>query len=154
MARIITKQAAVARPIGIYAKGIGTSFNQIFDVPDYSVPDPNRNWPHRDPADDDRRIQPGMVFLETPMLFYNSHTEAVDVEIRVFPEAGGAGVFQGVFTIPPGDTYTHPLPGQRFMKADPASSNGDSLQLKASIDGVVDVTCYGSVGAAEQDQPE
>jgi hypothetical protein len=154
MARVKTRQAAVARPIGIYAQGIGTSFNQIFDVPDYSVPDPNKNWPQRDPDDDERRIQPGMVFLETPMLFYNSHTEAVDVEIRVFPEGASLGVSQGVFTVPPGDTYTHPLPGQRFVKADPTSSNGDSLQIRASVAGVVDVTCFGSIGSAEQDQPE
>ena len=163
MARIKTRQAAVARPFGIYMNGLLGSFNSIIDVPDYSVPDPNNNWPERDPLDADRRIQPGMVFIETPMFLHNtSDTETVEVEVRIFPEGASQGAHQLKIEIPPGDTFRHPIPGQRLMKVDPGSSDGDQLQVKENsslagsspgVTGFVHLTLHGSIGSAEQDQP-
>jgi len=154
MPRIITRQPAVARPVGIYVAGLGTTFNEVIEVPDYSVPDPNRNWPNsRDPNDDDRRIVPGMVMLEAPLLCHNTSTSPVILEIRIFPEDQNNGVMQARIEIPGQDTYQHPVPGQRLVKRQITSINGDSLQLKASVGGVVHVTGAASVGSAEQDQP-
>ena len=157
--RIKTRQPAVARPFNIHVRGLLGAFNQIIDVPDYSVPDPNQNWPERDPLDIDRRIQPGMVFLETPMLLHNtSNSETITVEVRIIPEAGANGAIQLKIEIPPGSTYQHPIQGQRLLKLDPDSVNGDSLQVKEENQGdvhpgFIHLTLHGSVGSAEQDQP-
>lgn len=154
MTRIKTGQAAVAAPVGVYIQGLAGSFNGIIDVPDYSVPDPNQTWPDRDPNDSDRRIQPGVVTLFTPMLLYNSGASDVTVEVRIVPESGSPSPTQLVITIPPGDTYQHPIAGQTLVKSTPNSANGDSLQVKEDGGGVVHLTLHATRGSAQQDQPE
>lgn len=154
MTRIMTRQPAVARPVGIYITGLSNSYTKIVGVPDYSVPDPNKNWPDtRDPDDVNRRIVPGMLMLEAPMLFHNTGSASVNLDIRITTE-DGVSVNQASVVIPAGDTYQHPCPGQRLIKQQIATTEGDIYEAKASIVGVVHVTGAGSVGSAEQDQPE
>jgi hypothetical protein len=154
MPRIKTQQPAVARPVGIYYAGLPAVFTELISPPDYSVPDPNENWPDtRDPNDDKRRIVPGMVMLEAPLLFFNQHDAAVNLELRILLE-DSRSVMQLTVPIPALDTYQHPCPGQRLLKMQIATGKGDVLQARASVPNVVHVTGAGSIGSAEQDQPE
>lgn len=153
MARIYTRQPAVAKPVRVIAQGLGTAWAPLAEANDYSVPDPNRRWyDSRDPTDIDRRIVPGVVLLEAPLMMHNTSANTVTVEISIVPEFGGR-IHQAVIPVPGFDTYVHPLPGQRLLKYDIASARGDRLEAKASTPDVIDVTASATEGSAEQHQP-
>jgi len=152
--RITTQQPATARPDLIAVSGLPTAWTTIAEAPDYSVPDTTRRWPNdRDPADDDRRIQPGAALIFTPPYVHNRDTVERWVEFRVLAEDGTTAM-QARVTIPPGDTYSHPIAGITLTKTQIATSNGDRLQMRAEAADALDVTGTVNIGAAEQDQPE
>lgn len=152
--RHIVRQAGAAVPRTIFRSAIGTAWETILEAPDFSVPDPQRRFAGaRDPDDAERRIQPGFALVEAPIMFHNASPDAVTVEIAILPE-DGVRVVQAVIRITTGETYLHPSPGQRLLKRDTDSTDGDRLQVRASAAGVVSVTSTGSEGAAEQHEPE
>ena len=153
MTRIITDQAATARPQLVTLKDVPTAWTTVLEPNDYSVPDTTGTWPERDPDDDTRRIQPGQALIEAPLLFYNKDTAAPRVvEVQIVTEAGVA-VQQVNVSIPPLETYSHPAPGQLLTKRDKDSTSGDRLQVKATEENTIDFTCAASLGSAEQDLP-
>jgi len=148
------RQAGAAVPKPILVDAIGTAWDTILEAPDFSVPDPQRRFATaRDPADTERRIQPGFALVEAPIMFHNSSPSTVTVEIGILRE-DGVRVIQAAVAITAQETYLHPSPGQRLLKLDTASAEGDRLQVRASEAGVVSVTSTGSEGAAEQHEPE
>jgi hypothetical protein len=152
--RHTVRQAGAAVPRPIFVEAIGTAWQTILEAPDFSVPDPQRRFAtDRDPADAERRIQPGFALIEAPIMFHNGSLNAVSVEISILRE-DDVRVLQAVIRITAGETYLHPSPGQRLLKLDTNSAEGDRLQVKASEAGVVSVTSTGSEGAAEQHEPE
>jgi hypothetical protein len=155
MARIITREAAAAKPLRIAIAGLATAWTTILEANDFSIPDTSVRWPgveNRDPGDANRRIQPGFALVEAPLMFHNTDTVARWVEIRILTEAA-AEVLQARVTIPAGDTYMHPAPGQRLLKLTLASANGDRLQVRAQTASVIHLTAAASEGGAEQHQP-
>ena len=152
--RYTVRQAGAAVPKSIAIESIGTVWETILEAPDFSVPDPQLRWPtDRDPADNERRVQPGFALVEAPIMFYNNSLDTVTVEISILQE-DDTRVVQAVIQITTMETYLHPSPGQRLLKLNKDSSNGDRLQVKASTAGVVSITSTGSEGAAEQHEPE
>lgn len=152
--RYTVRQAGAAVPKSIFVESIGTAWETVLEAPDFSVPDPQLRWPgDRDPADNERRIQPGFALVEAPIMFHNTSPNTVQVEISVLLE-DGTRVVQGAIDVVGLETYLHPSPGQRLMKQDADSSAGDRLQVRASMASAVSVTSTASEGAAEQHEPE
>jgi len=152
--RYTVRQAGAAVPKSIAIESIGTAWVTILEAPDFSVPDPQLRWPtDRDPADNERRIQPGFALVESPIMFHNGSLNTVTVEISILTEAD-VRIVQAIIQVTPQETYLHPAPGQRLLKLDKATANGDRIQVKASAIDSVTVTSTGSEGAAEQHEPE
>lgn len=153
MTRITTGQPATSRPDLIAVEGLDTSWTTVAEAPDYSVPDTTVRWPNdRDPSDGDRRIASGQALLSTPIYAHNRDTEEQWVEFRIVAEDGTTAM-QARVTIPPGDTYSHPIAGITLTKTQIGTSNGDRLQMRAEAEDVIDVTATVNIGSAEQDQP-
>ncbi|WBH17043.1 hypothetical protein [Sphingomonas radiodurans] len=155
MARIITRESAAAKPLRIALAGVPVDWTTILEANDFSVPDTSVRWPgvaNRDPANADRRIQPGFALIEAPLMFHNTDVVERRIDIRILTE-DAAEVVQARITIPAGDTYMHPAPGQRLLKLTLASASGDRLQVRAEVAGVIHLTAAASEGAAEQHQP-
>ena len=153
MARITTRLAATSRPVRMAVSGLPTEWTTVLEANDFSVPDPNEDWPERDPLDTDRRIQPGYALVLAPMMFHNTSAVQCWVEVRTLTEAG-AEVSQVQVVVPPLDTYSHPAPGQQLLKLTLASANGDRLQVRAQTADVIHLTSAAAEGSAEQHQPE
>jgi hypothetical protein len=157
MTRIFTAQPAVARPIRIRMVDVPDLWTTLVAAPDFSVPDPQQAWPtaFRDPNDPNRRIQPGQVLFLAPLMIFNTDPNASHrIEIRTVFEDGITVIEQAAVTIPKRETYTHPIPGQRLLKLDPASETGDALQVRASAPDLLQITGAAAQGAIEEHQPE
>lgn len=153
MARVIISQSAVSKPVRIAVAGLAVDWLTILEANDFSLPDPQGIFPDDvDPADADRRIEPGVALIESPLMFHNVSDANCWVELQVLTE-GGDSVVQCKITIPPGDTYTHPAPGQRLLKLLKASANGDRMQVRAQTVNVIHLTAAASEGGSEQHQP-
>lgn len=153
MARIITSQASTNRPTLIAVAGLPADFTTILEAPDYSVPDATVRWPgQRDPLNAARRIQPGQAIFVTPICVHNRDVVERWVEFQILTEAGDA-VKQALVTIPPGETYLHPIAGLTLTKTDLESENGDRMQARSEVIEVLDITASAAIGSAEQDQP-
>jgi len=136
--------------------GVPTAWTTILEANDFSAPDPNNDWPERDPANADRRIQPGYALILAPLMLHNTSGADCWVEIRTLVEgavAPAGEVSQLRVTIPARDTYLHPAPGQQLLKLTLASANGDRLQIRAQTAGVIHLTSAAAEGSAEQHQP-
>lgn len=150
--RTKTSQPATGAPRLVAVPSISGA-TEILSPGDYSVPDPSREWEDfRDPADGDRRIQPGQVLVETPLFLHNTNASAVTVVVYVVLQTG-TRIDQINVEIPAGDTYTHNMPGQVFRKTGLAKESGDRLFVNPSVNGVIDVTVGVSEGALEENQP-
>lgn len=154
MPRISTQQPSTSRPVLIAVKNLQVSFTTIAEAPDYSVPDPTVRWPNeRDPADADRRIQPGQALFVTPLFVHNRDTEADHYVLFQIVTQAGDVVEQGRIDIPALETYSHPIAGITLTKTDLSAANGDRLQVRASTNNMLDITGTLNIGAADQDQP-
>lgn len=152
--RYTVRQAGAAVPKSIFVASIGTVWQTVLEAPDFSVPDPQLRWANdRDPADNERRIQPGSALVEAPMMFFNPGPLFLVLDISILRE-DGVRVAQAQIEIENGETYLHPAPGQRLLKTDLTSANGDRFQVKASVAGQLRLTSTASEGAAEQHEPE
>jgi len=152
MARINTRLAATAQPVRIALVGVPTVWTTILEANDFSVSDPNVDWPERDPVDDDRRIQPGYALILAPLMMHNTSGASCWVEVRTMTESGDE-VNQLHIEIPSLDTYMHPAPGQQLLKLDLSTANGDRMQIRAQTAGVIHLTSAAAEGSAEQHQP-
>ena len=154
MSRHVVRQAGAAVPIRILVPAIGTDWQTILTPPDFSIPDPQFRFPSgRDPNDSQRRIQPGFALVEAPLMLHNTSLEPVTVEVRILSE-NNEDIQQARIDLIARDTFLHPAPGQRLLKMTPSSEFGDRLQVRASINGVVQITAIASEGAAEEHEPE
>lgn len=148
------RQAGAAVPVRIMMDSLTTQWQTVLSPPDFSVPDPQLRFPDsRDPLDNQRRIQPGFALVESPLMFHNSSLNPVVIEISILRE-DGTRIMQARINVTGEETYLHPAPGQRMLKMDHTTEDGDLLQVKASVANVVSLTGTASEGAAEQHEPE
>lgn len=156
MPRILTAQPAAAKPVRVHMRSVPDVWTTLIAAPDFSVPDPQRTWPEplRDPLESTRRIQPGQVLFLAPLMIFNSDpNDSHMIELRTVLEDGITIIEQASVTIPRRETYTHPIPGQRLLKLDPATQTGDALQVRASAPDRLQITGAAAQGALEEHQP-
>lgn len=107
---------------------------EIFaQAPEFSVPDPRRQYPNRD-TDDSRAIRPGELFFMTPVFVRNTNdinTDPIVIEVEFVHEFGMRVACPGRMVIPGGDTAMVPVQGRSLVKRDPENFHGDCLRIKA-----------------------
>jgi hypothetical protein len=139
MPRITCKTPASGKPLNLTRVNIPTTFTNLADAPDFSVPDPSGSFTERDPADNTRAIRPGEIFLLTPLAVYNKTATARWVEVQFVLEAGTTILSPGRVTVPPNDTVYIPVQGRSLVKRNAAGANGDLLQIRAENATALDV---------------
>jgi len=138
MARIKCRTPSTGKSLRIAVANVSTNYITICEAPDFSVPDPARSFPVRDPDDADRTIKPGEVFFLTPMAAKNKSGSTSWIETRYRTEST-ANIELGRVSVPAGDTVFIPVQGRSLFKRDSTSANGDMLQIRAQSANTFDI---------------
>ena len=138
MARITCRTPSTGKPLRISLANVPTTFTDVIEAPDFSVPDTSNKFADRDPLDLSRAIRPGENFFLTPLSAKNKDVVDRWVEVQLVEEDGTIIEF-GRTTVPPGDTAFIPLQGRSLFKRDPLGASGDILQVRAETAAVFDV---------------
>lgn len=138
MSRITCRTPSTGKPLRIALSNVGTSLTTISEAPDFSVPDASNSYTVRDPLDNTRAIRPGEVFFLTPLAAKNKSSNLVWVTTSLYTE-NNVRVELANVAVPANDTAFIPLQGRSLFKRDANSSNGDIIQVQASISNVVDI---------------
>ena len=142
MARITCQEPSTGKPLNIAFANISTSFITIANAPDFSVPDEAEEFTERDPLDANRAIRPGEIFFLTPLTVRNkSVSNPIWIDVQLVTESGVTVQAPGRITVPPNDSVTVSLQGRSLLKRDPASANGDRVQVRAQSSNTLDVWC-------------
>ena len=132
MPRITCRQPSTGKPISISNSSIGTSWTNIAEASDFSVPDPSGSqYTSRDPLDASRGIAAGEVFFLTPLVAKNNTAITDWIEVRFKPESGANNDSYGRIVVPAGESVAIPLQGRSLIKRDANSSNGDIIFVRA-----------------------
>lgn len=135
MARIKCRQPSTGKPVNIRYENLGTSWTNIAEAPDFSVPDPSGSgYPNsRDPTDSTRGIAAGEIFFLTPLVAKNNTAGTDWIEVRFRPEdvtAANNDSF-GRITVPAGETVAIPIQGRSLVKRNVSTTSGDVLYVRA-----------------------
>ena len=109
-----------------------TSNTTLVEAPYFSIPitgEPNDPGITVDPADSDRELRPGEVFIGSQIALANTGSVARTVTLEVVREGGA--VFARTVWVPPNDTRLLP-PGFRLFKRDLGnpSAAGDLMRAR------------------------
>lgn len=140
--RIVCRTPSTGKPIFASLPDVPDTFTEIISAPDFSVPDTSNRFPDRDPNDTSRAIRSGEVFVLTPLAVRNKDTVTRKLEVRVVQEDSTVLEF-GEIEVPAKDTALVPLQGRSLTKRDPASTTGDTIEVKAEANNVFDVWLSG-----------
>lgn len=157
MPRIRTDQPSSGRPLQLLIAAGGfvpTTFTTLAEAPDFSVPSTGEGGATVDPADADRELRPGEVFIETPLACTNTDTVARWVELQILTASGAAVPVIPQITIPAKDGIYLPIQGLRLLKTDFAAANGDRLQIRASTSTSIKVVGSASELEAQTHAPD
>tara|TARA_R110000772_G_scaffold84782_1_gene178682 strand:+ start:5252 stop:5716 length:465 start_codon:yes stop_codon:yes gene_type:complete len=138
MARITCRTPSTGKAIRASIADVQTTFSDLSEAPDFSVPDTSNKYSDRDPLDITRAIRPGEHFFLTPMSAKNKDTVDRWVEVQLIEEDGTIIEF-GRTTVPPGDTVFIPLQGRSIFKRNPLGGSGDVIQVRAETASMFDV---------------
>ena len=156
MPRINTDQPSSGKPIQLFIPRlqsadsglIPTTWFTLIEAPDFSVPATGDAGAIPDPADADRELRPGEVFIEAPLIVRNTTATARWVEVSV--EMRGNFALRISLTpqvlVPAGETVALQIQGYRLLK-EPAIAVGDRLQIRAETND--SLTCFGSASELE-----
>lgn len=136
MPRIRTDQPSSGKPLQLLIPSAGfvpNSWTTLAEAPDYSIPGTGDTGVTLDPVDSGRELRPGEVFLEAPLTCINTDTSARWVELQIFTQANHAVPVTPQISIPPKESVYLPIQGLRLLKTSFAASNGDRLQIRASV---------------------
>jgi hypothetical protein len=86
-----------------------------------------------DPADSSRELRPGEVFIEAPLACLNNDTVTRWVELQLLTQGGQTVPWSPQISVPAKEAIYVPIQGLRLLKTDFAASNGDRLQIRASV---------------------
>jgi hypothetical protein len=133
MARITCRVPATGKPFRLTIDNIPATptWTTLAEANDFSVPDASNIWTNRDPLDSSRAIRAGELYLATPLwvhIFVNS-TEWISV--RLLQEDGTVIPLVTELWVINQETVQIPVQGRSLLKRNPASSNGDRLQIQA-----------------------
>lgn len=130
--RITCRQPSTGKPINYRAEDVGTSWINIAEAPDFSVPDPSGSqYTSRDPGDTSRGIAAGEIFFLTPLVAKNNTASTQWIEVRLRSETGANNDAYGRITVPGGESVAIPLQGRSLVKRNYVSANGDTLFIRA-----------------------
>jgi len=138
MARITCRTPSTGKPLRIIQTNVANTFVTIAEAPDFSVPDASTKFPDRDPTDDTRAIRPGEIFFLTPMAAKNKDTVTRWVEV-IYVTENAETIELAKVSVPAGDTALIPLQGRSLLKRVANNVTGDTLQVRAEIENIVDV---------------
>ncbi len=136
MPRIRTDQPSSGKPLQLLIPSAGfvpNSWTTLVEAPDYSIPGTVDTGGTLDPVDSGRELRPGEVFLEAPLTCINTDTTARWVELQIFTQTNHAVPVTPQISIPPKESVYLPIQGLRLLKTSFAASNGDRLQIRASV---------------------
>ncbi len=136
MARIRTDQPSSGKPLQLFIAASGfvpSTFTTIAEAPDFSVPGTGDAGVTLDPADTSRELRPGEVFIEAPLACLNNDTVTRWVELQLLTQGGQTIPWSPQISVPAKEAIYVPIQGLRLLKTDFAASNGDRLQIRASV---------------------
>ncbi len=138
MARITCRTPSTGKPLRIIQADVANTFVTVAEAPDFSVPDASNKFPDRDPTDDTRAIRPGEIFFLTPIAAKNKDTVTRFIEI-IYVTENDETIEVAKVDIPAGDTALVPLQGRSLLKRTANTVSGDTLQIKAEVENVIDI---------------
>lgn len=138
MARITCRTPSTGKPLRIIQADVANTFVTVAEAPDFSVPDASNKFPDRDPTDDTRAIRPGEIFFLTPIAAKNKDTVTRFIEI-IYVTEDDETIEVAKVDIPAGDTALVPLQGRSLLKRTANTVSGDTLQIKAEVENVIDI---------------
>jgi hypothetical protein len=144
MPRITCRVPSSQRPYPIRLQSVPTAWTVIAEAPDFSVPDTQNTFPDRDPADSQRAIRPGEIFILTPIKARNKSSTTRWIEARI--QTGSA--FPQTFLlerieVPPGESVTLITQGLSLLKRNAATAVGDTLSVRAEATNSFDISGAG-----------
>jgi hypothetical protein len=138
MSRIKCRTPSTGKPLTISLANVGTALTTVSEAPDFSVPDASNTYTVRDPLDTSRAIRPGEIFFLTPLAARNKSTSLVWVSTSLYTE-NNVRIELANVAIPANDTAFIPVQGRSLFKRTANTSNGDIIQIQASISNAIDV---------------
>jgi hypothetical protein len=138
MSRITCRTPSTGKPLTIALSNVGTSLTTVSEAPDFSVPDASNSYTVRDPLDNTRAIRPGEVFFLTPLAAKNKSSNLVWVTTSLYTE-NNVRIELANVAVPANDTAFIPLQGRSLFKRNANTSNGDIIQVQASISNAIDI---------------
>lgn len=138
MSRITCRTPSTGKPLTIALSNVGTSLTTVSEAPDFSVPDASNSYTVRDPLDNTRAIRPGEVFFLTPLAAKNKSSNLVWVTTSLYTE-NNVRIELANVAVPANDTAFIPLQGRSLFKRNANTSNGDIIQVQASISNSIDI---------------
>lgn len=156
MARILTDEPSTGKNITLAAKNLGTDWTTLCEAPDFSVPASGNDVGITDPADDERELVPGEIFIGAPILCTNKDPDLPFwVEFRVVLETDTptpTDTDSAVLSVTPkvilsaAESIQIPLQGLVLLKTDTGKSYGGRLQARAELGDRIDL--YGAASEA------
>jgi hypothetical protein len=145
MSRIICRTPSTGKSNNYIYRDVLTTFVQLAEAPDFSVPDPSGSLGEDfsvDPADNSRAIRPGELFFLTPLAARNKSNEIRWIEVQILFE-DSESIVLAKFQVPPDDTAFIPLQGRSLFKRDSTGVSGDRLLVRAETSNTFDVWVTG-----------
>ena len=145
MPRILTDQPSTGKPIALaVAAFVPTTWTTIAEAPDFSIPATGDEGVTVDPADVDRELRPGEVFIESPLIATNLTITTRWVEAQIVLQGAGGSeiVVAHRIPVPPNTSVYLPIQGLRLLKTDLAATVGGRLQVRAEVADAIKI--YGS----------
>lgn len=108
------------------------TWQTVAEPPYFSIPILDADNAVADPADVNRELRAGELFIATGLIVANVTSTAATIEIELVPESGDTAKIASVLTVPGNDVLTLP-PGLSLFKRDlgnPASAS-DVLRARA-----------------------
>jgi hypothetical protein len=152
MTRIKTDQPSSGKPLQLFIPNAGfvpSAWTTLVEAPDFSVPAsgdsgqtgevPPQAYPVLDPGDPGRELRPGEVFLEAPLTCTNQDTVTRWVELRIYTQTNHAIPVGPQISIPAKEAIYVPIQGLRLLKTSLSATNGDRLQIRASVGSAIKV---------------
>lgn len=139
MPRITCKIASPGRTLNGVLINVPTTFTNVLEAPDFSLPDPNDLYPDRDVLDTTRAIRPGQIEFITPLMVTNKTAAARWIDVRLQTEIEQSVMVPGRVLVPANDTVLVPMQGRSLMKRVAMGVVGDRLQVRAEAVSVFDV---------------
>lgn len=133
---ITTSQAPDAKPVGLSVT-LTDTWETIIDVPSFEVPELVFGG--------DTVVVPGVAEIISPMIITNIDVNTVEVSVRIYRASANATfIIANELPVPAFDVLPLPLNGQFIY-------TGDTVDVKASVNGAANITISYTIGQAEQD---